>query len=104
VTTSSTDSPVVSGRNRAYLGYPTALKQGWPIATGIIEGACRHLVKDRMDLTGARWGLHGAEAVLKLRALRCNDDFDAYWRYHLAQEQRRIHRSRYADNVIPRAA
>jgi hypothetical protein len=104
VTTSSTDSPLVSGRNRAYLDYPTALKQGWPIATGIIEGACRHLVKDRMDLTGARWGLHGAEAVLKLRALRCNDDFDAYWRYHLAQEQRRIHRSRYADNVIPQAA
>jgi len=57
-----------------------------------------------MDLTGARWGLHGAEAVLKLRALRCNDDFDAYWRYHLAQEQRRIHRSRYADDVIPQAA
>ena len=89
---------------RASLDYPTALKQGWPIATGIIEGACRHLVKERMDLTGARWGLHGAEAVLKLRALRCNDDFDAYWRYHLAQEQRRIHRSRYADNVIPQAA
>ncbi|HEY5181754.1 MAG TPA: ISKra4 family transposase [Dermatophilaceae bacterium] len=89
---------------KAYLDYPTALAQGWPIATGIIEGACRHLVKDRMDLTGARWGLHGAEAVLKLRALRCNDDFDAYWRYHLAQEQRRVHRSRYADNAIPQAA
>jgi hypothetical protein len=68
---------------RAYLNYPTALKQGWPIATGIIEGACRHLVKDRMDLTGARWGLHGAEAVLKLRALRCNDDFETYWRLPL---------------------
>jgi hypothetical protein len=53
-----------------YLDYPTALKQGWPIATGVIEGACRHLVKDRMDITGARWGLPGAEAVLKLRALR----------------------------------
>ena len=88
---------------KAYLDYPTALAQGWPIATDIIEGACRHLVKDRMDLTGARWGLHGAEAVLKLRALRCNEDFDAYWRYHLAQEQRRIHRSRYADNAIPQA-
>jgi hypothetical protein len=89
---------------RAYLDYPTALKQGWPIATGIIEGACRHLVKDRMDLTGARWGLHGAEAVLKLRALRCNDDFDTYWRYHLAQEQQRVHQSRYADNTVPKAA
>ena len=89
---------------RAYLHYPTALKQGWPIATGIIEGACRHLVKDRMDLTGARWGLHGAEAILKLRALRSNGDFDAYWRYHLAKENRRVHQSRYADNVIPQAA
>jgi hypothetical protein len=88
----------------AYLDYPTALKQGWPIATGIIEGACRHLVKDRMDLTGARWGLHGAEAVLKLRALRCNDDFQTYWRYHLDQEQRRVHQTRYADNLIPQAA
>jgi len=89
---------------RAYLDYPTALKQGWPIATGIIEGACRHLVKDRMDLTGARWGLPGAEAVLKLRALRCNDDFQNYWRYHLDQEQRRVHQSRYADHAVPQAA
>ena len=52
-----------------YLDYPTALAQGWPIATGIIEGACRHLIKDRLDITGARWGLTGAEAILKLRAL-----------------------------------
>jgi len=89
---------------RAYLDYPTALKQGWPIATGIIEGACRHLVKDRMDLTGARWGLHGAEAVLKLRALRCNGDFQTYWRYHLDQEQRRVHQTRYIDHTVPKAA
>jgi hypothetical protein len=40
-----------------FLDYPTALEHGWPIATGVIEGACRHLVKDRMDITGARWGL-----------------------------------------------
>ena len=89
---------------RAYLDYPKALSQGWPIATGIIEGACRHLVKDRMDLTGARWGLNGAEAVLKLRAIRCNGDFDAYWSYHLGQEQRRVHRSSYTDNLLPQAA
>jgi len=85
----------------AYLDYPTALRQGWPIATGVIEGACRHLVKDRMDLTGARWGLDGAEAILKLRAIRSNGDFDEYWRYHLAQEHQRLHRSRYADNALP---
>lgn len=89
---------------KAFLDYPNALRQGWPIATGIIEGACRHLVKDRMDLTGARWGLHGAEAILKLRALRSNGDFDAYWTWHLAQEQRRVHQSRYLDGALPRAA
>jgi hypothetical protein len=89
---------------RAFLDYPTALQRGWPIATGVIEGACRHLIKDRMDLTGARWGLDGAEAVLKLRALRSNGDWGEYWRYHLAQERQRVHHSRYADNVIPQAA
>jgi hypothetical protein len=89
---------------RAYLDYPTALTNGWPIATGVIEGACRHLVKDRMDITGARWGLESAEAVLKLRALRSNGDFEAYWRYHRKQERRRVHESRYAHSVIPRPA
>ena len=86
---------------RPYLDYPTALQQGRPIATGVIEGACRHLVKDRMDLTGARWGLEGAEAILKLRAIRANGDFDEYWRYHLNQEHHRVHRTRYADNALP---
>lgn len=87
---------------KPYLDYPTALAQGWPIATGVIEGACRHLVKDRMDITGARWGLDGAEAILKLRALTTNGDFDQYWTWHLNQEQQRIHNSRYLDEVIPR--
>lgn len=87
-----------------YLDYPTALAAGWPIATGVIEGACRHLVKDRMDITGARWSVAGAEAVLKLRAVRCNGDFDAYWRWHLDQERRRVHESRYAEGAIPTAA
>jgi hypothetical protein len=88
----------------AYLDYPTALRAGWPIATGVIEGACRYLVADRMDITGARWSLPGAEAVLKLRAVRANDDFDAYWRFHLQQEHRRVHASRYHNGVIPLAA
>ena len=80
-----------------YLDYATALAAGWPIATGIIEGACRHIVKDRMDITGARWGLDGAEAILKLRALHSNGDFEAYWAWHLQQEQQRVHYSRYQD-------
>jgi hypothetical protein len=87
-----------------YPDYPSALASGWPIATGVIEGACRHLVKDRMDITGARWGLDGAEAILKLRAVRTNGDFDTYWRFHLNQERHRIHESRYNGGVIPTAA
>jgi hypothetical protein len=86
-----------------YLDYPTALGQGWPIATGIVEGACRHLIKDRMDITGARWGLAGAEAILKLRALIANGDFEDYWRYHLARERHHVHQARYHDHTIPTA-
>ena len=99
------DACAVYLTNKAhYLDYPTALASGWPIATGVIEGACRHLVKDRMDLTGARWGLPGAEAILKLRAIASNGDFDDYWRHHLAQERHRVHETRYAQDVIPQAA
>ncbi|MGH3799976.1 MAG: ISKra4 family transposase, partial [Pseudonocardiaceae bacterium] len=78
-----------------YLDYQTTLANRWPIATGIIEGACRHLVKDRMDITGARWGLPGAQAILTLRALDSNGDLDTYWRYHLHQEHHRVHHARY---------
>ena len=81
-----------------------ALKQRRPIATGIIEGACRHLVKGRMDLTGARCGLHGAEAILKLNALPSNGDFDTCRTWHLTQEQRQVHQSRYLHGALPRAA
>lgn len=92
-------------KNRPLLRYDDALAAGLPIATGVIEGACRHLVKDRMDITGARWSLDGADAVLRLRALRSSGDFDEYWRFHLARERDRNHLSRYADrtprNVTP---
>ncbi len=87
-----------------YLDYPTALAAGWPIATGVIEGACRYLVADRMDITGARWSVKGAEAVLKLRAVRSNGDFEQYWQWHLDQERRRVHEARYANGLIPLAA
>lgn len=76
-------------KNKARFDYATALANGWPIATGIIEGACRHLVKDRMDLTGARWSLDGAEAVLRLRALRASGDFEDYVAFHRRQERLR---------------
>ena len=83
-----------------YLDYATALRNGWPIATGIIEGACRHIVKDRMDITGARWGLEGAEAILKLRAVIATGDFEDYWRFHLRREHERIHHAKYRDGLV----
>ena len=78
-----------------WLDYPTALAAGWPISTGVIEGACRHLVADRMGITGARWGVQTAEAILQLRALHANGDFDAYWAYHLQRERQRNHPASY---------
>lgn len=75
----------------AFLDYPQALAAGTPIATGVIEGACRHLIKDRLEITGARWRLAGAEAVLRLRSLISSGDFEEYWQFHLQQEFRRHH-------------
>ena len=87
---------------KGYLHYDLYLQRGFPIATGVIEGACRYLVKDRMDRTGARWRLKGAEAVLRLRALRTCGDFESYWRFHEQQEYQRNHAARYAGGkVVP---
>jgi len=86
---------------REFLHYDQYLAAGYPIATGVIEGACRHLVKDRMELTGARWSLPGAEAVLRLRSLRSSGDFDQYWEFHLKQEQQRHHTAHYAEGKVP---
>lgn len=74
-----------------FLHYDQALGAGWPIATGVIEGACRHLIGDRLDIGGARWGLDGAEAILTLRAVISNGDFEEYWRFHLAREHQRLY-------------
>jgi Uncharacterised protein family (UPF0236) len=87
-----------------YLAYDKALANGYPIATGVIEGACRHLIKDRLDITGARWSLDGAEAVLRLRALRSSGDFEAYWAYHEARDYQRNHLARYKDSTLPETA
>jgi hypothetical protein len=82
-----------------WMDYPRALAAGWPIATGVIEGACRHLVNDRMGITGARWGLPGAQAMLWLRAIRANGDLNQYWDWHITQEHQRTHLSRYQGNL-----
>jgi hypothetical protein len=80
-----------------FMDYPRALANGWPIATGVIEGACRHLVQDRMGITSARWGLPGAQAMLWLRAIAASGDTSAYWDWHIQQERQRNHLSRYQD-------
>ena len=82
---------------RHYLRYDDYLEKGYPIASGVIEGACRHLVNDRMDITGARWRLERAESVLRLRALRASGDFDEYWQFHKLQEFQRNHVNKFQD-------
>ena len=82
-----------------FMDYPAALAAGWPIATGVIEGACRHLVQDRMGITGARWSLDGAQAMLWLRAIAASGDTSAYRDYHITQEHQRNHTSRYQDSL-----
>jgi len=81
-------------KHKDHMRYDEYLAAGLPIASGVIEGACRYLVKDRMEITGARWGLDDAEAVLKLRALRSSGDLEEYWRFHQVEEHKRHHRSR----------
>ena len=84
-----------------YMRYDEYLAQGLPIASGVIEGTCRHLNNDRLDITGASWGLEGAEAVLKLRALLASRDFDEYWIFHEQQEFVRNHSLKYAADSVP---
>jgi hypothetical protein len=83
-----------------YLAYDQCLEQGMPIATGVIEGACRSLVKDRMDITGARWGLEGGDGVLQLRALRNSGDLDEYLDFHNNRELHRNHLRLFDDDEL----
>jgi hypothetical protein len=86
---------------KQHLRYEEYLAHGYPIATGVVEGACRHLVNLRMNRSGARWSLTGAEAVLRLRALVKTGDFDDYWTFHESREQERNHFAKYADQRLP---
>lgn len=89
-----------------YTRYNDYLKKGYPIGTGVIEGTCRYLVKDRMDITGARWGLTGAEAVLRIRSILKSQDFDEYWNYHIEQEYQRNHVAKFFNllEILPSAS
>jgi len=78
-------------RNLPYMRYDRYLARGWPIGTGVVEGACGHLVKDRMEQSGMRWTLSGAEAILDLRAVRINDDWDAYQSFRRERQHQRLY-------------
>src|SRR5512135_1045907 len=79
-------------RNRARMKYDEYLAAGYPIGSGVVEGACRHLVKDRMERTGMRWHPDGAQAMLNLRATYLNGEWESFWAYHVDQEDERLYR------------
>jgi len=81
-------------RNRPYMQYHLYLARGWPIGSGVIEGACRHLVKDRFELAGMRWSLKGAQEMLGLRAVYLNGDWDDFQRFRRIQ----VHEQRFASS------
>ena len=83
-------------RNRQFMHYHEYLANGYPIGSGVAEGACRHLVKDRMELTGMRWGLHGAQAILHLRAVYLNDDWEKFQTHRMKTECSRLYPYRNA--------
>jgi hypothetical protein len=80
--------------NRDRMKYDEYLEQGYPIGSGVVEGACRNLVKDRMERTGMRWCVDGAQAILDLRAVYLNDDWNAFQHYMIRREQDRLYPDR----------
>jgi len=82
-------------RNRARMHYDEYLANGWPIASGSVEGACKNLIKDRMERSGMRWTEEMAEAIVQLRAIYLSGDFDAYWSFHIEKEQHRLYPHRW---------
>ena len=77
--------------NRQRMRYHEYLAQGLPIASGSVEGACKNLIKDRMERSGMRWTQAMAESIIRLRALYLSGHFDAYWDFHIVQDQLRLH-------------
>jgi len=79
------------GNNKEHMRYDEYLARGYPIGSGVAEGACRHLVKDRMEQTGMRWTVEGAQAMLHVRALYLNDQWEEYLEHRVEREQARLY-------------
>jgi hypothetical protein len=84
-------------KNLSRMKYHEYLEKGYPIASGVIEGACRHFVKDRMERAGMRWSIDGAQAMLDVRSTYLNDDWDQFTAYRIKKETERLHSNR---NII----
>jgi hypothetical protein len=78
--------------NREHLRYDEYLRAGYPIGSGVAEGACRHLVKDRLEQTGMRWTVEGAQAMLHTRALYLNDQWKEFLHFRVEREQARLYK------------
>lgn len=87
--------------NHRHMRYDKALAAGWPIATGLIEGACRYVIEDRFGITGARWSPDGAEDILELRAIVVNGDLDDYLNHYKKRYLQEHHLARYDPDSIP---
>lgn len=81
--------------HRHMMHYHTYLKKGYPISTGVVEGTCGSLVKDRMEQSGMRWSVAGAQAVLNQRAVVKNGDWDDFWRFYIDAERERLYPTVY---------
>jgi hypothetical protein len=79
-------------RNRERMRYDEYLRNGWPIASGTVEGACKNLIRDRFERSGMRWTIPTAEALLKLRAAHLSGDLNDYWEHHIKHDQQRLYR------------
>ena len=77
--------------NRGYMHYDQYLAAGYPIASGVAEGACRHLVKDRMEMTGMRWCTDTAQAMLDVRSMYLGDDWAEFNEYRITEENKRLY-------------
>ena len=74
--------------HKEYMKYDQYLSCGYPIGTGVVESACSHVVKNRMEISGARWGIPGAESILRLRSIVKSNDWDKYWEFYTQQARR----------------
>jgi len=86
--------------NRHRMQYDVYLRGGYPIASGVIEGACRHIVKDRMERSGMRWKVPGAQAMLHLRVIYINGDWTEFQEYRIARETVRLYPHHKALNAV----